>query len=343
LHLDLLVVDEASMIDLPLMAALLAALPEHARLILIGDKEQLASVEAGSVLGDLCSLPEQVRGSNHMAELLRITCDLPEPAQMKQLLFADSVAFLTRSYRFSMDSGIGALARAVNNGSAEQVRQVLQSGYSDLQQLPVSVSDNSQLLQHMLDKYRDYLTAVTAQEAPEAIVKRFSAFQVLCGLRKGIFGVEALNADFEKLAHSRGLIDMKGRWYPGRPVMITRNDRSLQLYNGDIGIALVDSDTQQLKVWFEQGGTLVPHITSRLPQHETVFAMTVHKSQGSEFDDVTLVLVEEAKVVSRELVYTGITRAKTHCSLYGSLKTITASIDKPTVRMSGLAARIWGV
>lgn len=346
LHLDLLVVDEASMIDLPLMAGLLSALPPHARLILVGDKEQLASVEAGSVMGDLCALPKQARRSDNMAAFLQESCGLHEPLasneHLSSLPFADSVAFLTRSYRFSMDSGIGALARAVNNGSAEQVKTVLLSGYSDLQQLSVNAADNTQLIQHMLVKYRGYLDAVGMDASPADILKKFSDFRVLCGLRKGIFGVEALNDAFEKEAERRQLIKMNGRWYSGRPVMITRNDRSLRLYNGDVGIARMDEQTQQLKVWFDQGGELVSYSTSRLPQHESVFAMTVHKSQGSEFNEITLVLAEDAKVISRELVYTGITRAKKHCSLYGSLKTITASIDKPTIRMSGLAARIWG-
>lgn len=341
LHLDLLVVDEASMIDLPLMASLLAALPEHARLILIGDKEQLASVEAGSVLGDLCSIPIGLVGSESMAALLYQTCQLPVAKATRVQPFADSVAFLKHSYRFSKDSGIGALASAVNMGDSEQLKTVLAAGYEDLQRIPVSIGGNDQLIQHMLDKYKRYLRAVASGFEPTDVLKEFSAFRILCGLRKGTFGVEALNNNFEKEAQSRGLISLNGRWYPGRPVMITRNDRSLRLYNGDIGIALEDAETQQLKVWFEQGGELVSYSTSRLPQHETVFAMTVHKSQGSEFDDVTLVLAEEAKVIRRELVYTGITRAKKHCALYGSLKTIISSIEKPTTRMSGLAARVW--
>ncbi|MGY8869915.1 MAG: exodeoxyribonuclease V subunit alpha [Pseudomonadales bacterium] len=342
LHLDLLVVDEASMIDLPLMANLLLALPEHARLILIGDKEQLASVEAGSVLGDVCSVPEEVVSSETMATLLYETCHLPILKANSVQPFADSVAFLKHSYRFSKDSGIGALASAVNAGDAKQLKSVFASGYADLQRIPVTTAGNEQLIQHMLEKYRGYLGVLNRGKEPAEVIKQFSTFRVLCGLRKGIFGVEALNIAFEKEAQNRGFIQMKGRWYSGRPVMITRNDRSLHLYNGDIGIALEDTETGQLKVWFEQGGELVSYSTSRLPQHETVFAMTVHKSQGSEFDDVTLVLAEEAKVISRELVYTGITRAKKHCALYGSLQTITASIEKPTIRMSGLAARIWG-
>lgn len=342
LHLDLLVVDEASMIDLPLMASLLAALPPQARLILVGDKEQLASVEAGSVMGDLCALPKHAGRSKKMTALLQDACGLSDSSALNAVPFADSVAFLTRSYRFSMDSGIGALARAVNNGSAEQVKAVLQAGFGDLQQLTVNTADSSQLIQHMLAKYQGYLDAVVANASPADVLKRFSDFRILCGLRKGIFGVEMLNEAFEREAERRHLIKMNGRWYAGRPVMITRNDRSLRLYNGDVGIALPDKKTQQMKVWFDQGGVLVSYSTSRLPQHETVFAMTVHKSQGSEFNEVTLVLAEGAKVISRELVYTGITRAKKYCTLFGSLKTITASIEKPTVRMSGLAARIWG-
>lgn len=124
--------------------------------------------------------------------------------------------------------------------------------------------------------------------------------------------------------------------------MITRNDASLGLYNGDIGITLLDKMTGRFKVWFDLGGKLASFSTSRLPSHETVFAMTVHKSQGSEFDHVLLVLGEDSRVSSRELVYTGITRAKKKCILYGAIKTLESSTQKPTLRMSGLAERIWG-
>ena len=342
LHLDLLVVDEASMIDLPMMAQLLSALPPTARLILIGDKEQLASVEAGSVLGDICTAPENVGLSEMMSQLLFDTCHVGQSQVALGHSFADSVALLKKSYRFTADSGIGALSRAVNSGDSELVKKTLNEGFSDITFITSALESNTALIAHMFEKYADYFQQVKSGASPEDVLSAFSRFQVLCGLRKGILGIETLNQVFEKEAEKNGYIQMVGRWYAGRPVMITRNDAALNLYNGDIGIALPDKETGLLKVWFSQAAELVSYSTSRLPQHETVFAMTVHKSQGSEFDDVTLVLVDDAKVMSRELVYTGITRAKKFCTLFGSNKAIFQSTKQPTIRMSGLSERLWG-
>ncbi len=341
LHLDLLVIDEASMIDLPMMAQLLAALPATARLILIGDKEQLASVEAGSVLGDICTPLNNTGLSHFMSQLLLDTCEVKPSQQTYERSFADSVALLKKSYRFTEHSGIGALSRAVNSGDSGQVKQVLKSGFTDITALSAPLDDNGSLIAHMFEKYSPYFHSVKQGIDPAEVLQSFSKFQVLCGLRKGRLGVEALNLAFEKEAERRGLIDMNGRWYVGRPIMITRNDAGLKLYNGDIGIALRDGTTGQIKVWFAQSGALVSYSTSRLPQHETVFAMTVHKSQGSEFDDVTLVLVDDAKVMSRELVYTGITRAKKSCTLFGRISAVYESAKQPTIRMSGLSERLW--
>lgn len=339
LHLDMLVVDEASMIDLPMMDSLLAALPQHARLVLIGDKQQLASVEAGSVLGDLCAQPATVCRTAAQQALLKTTCQVPESTG-QVVSFADSVAFLQHSYRFDAQSGIGALASAINAGSGARVRAVLKQGFQDLTYLPTGAGIE-RLLTHMQEQYQALFAKVQAGAAVADVLKTMQGFQVLCGLRRGPFGVVAVNEAFEARLQQQGVIQMQGRWYAGRPVMITRNDPSLKLYNGDMGIALPEPNTGRLQVWFEIGGALVAYSTSRLPQHETVYAMTVHKSQGSEFDRVTLVVTEVAQVISRELVYTGVTRAKQQCTLFGNLEVLCQAAEQPTVRMSGLAERIW--
>lgn len=340
LHLDLLVVDEASMIDLPLMASLLDALPSHARLVLIGDKEQLASVEAGSVMGDLCARPIGCVKTDPMQQLLLQACGV-ETEVGQGASFADAVALLQRSYRFSSDSGIGALAKAVNQGDRQGVRNAFTHGYADIQLLPMLDTQVQPLLQHMLAGYADYWASVARAQDPSQVLATFNRFKVLCGLRRGVWGVESVNQAFEELLVTKGVIEKNSRWYAGRPVMITRNEPSLNLFNGDIGVALPDEVTGRLKVWFDLGGELVRFSTSRLPSHETVFAMTVHKSQGSEFDQVTMVLAPNNQGNSRELVYTGITRAKQQCNIWGSLETLVKAAASPTIRMSGLAARLW--
>lgn len=342
LHTDLLIVDEASMVDLSLMSALIQALPKEARLILIGDKHQLASVEAGSVMGDLCQIPGNVIPTQAHCQRLKDICNLSEnyfPQSGRVNPFADAIAQLKKSYRFSDASGIGALSRAVNSGDTRAIKSTLESGFKDLSVDLMKGHDNLPLIDHMWEKYRTFFNSL---HSPREALSAFSEFQVLCGLRKGPWGVESINQAFETRLLSSVSVQAQGRWYEGRAVMITRNEPSMGLFNGDIGVAVNDPESGRLKVWFELGSEIKGFATSRIPSHETVFAMTVHKSQGSEFREVTLVLVEHSRVLSRELVYTGITRAKEHCRLYGNMNVILEASATPTVRMSGLAERLWG-
>ncbi|MFC6668904.1 ATP-binding domain-containing protein [Marinobacterium aestuariivivens] len=169
----------------------------------------------------------------------------------------------------------------------------------------------------------------------------FNRFQLLSALRQGPYGVAGLNERIERGLVQAGLIRLSGAWYAGRPVIVTRNDRALELFNGDIGI-LMPNDAGELRVWFDQGGAPRPVLPSRMPEHETVYAMTVHKSQGSEFDRVLLLLPpEDAPVLTRELFYTGITRARGHFELYARSTLLQRVIGRRTERASGLAARLW--
>ena len=337
LHVDLLVVDEASMIDLEIMAALLDALPDNARLVLLGDKDQLASVEAGSVLGDLCQYGDQ---NNYRTETIlwieqhtgyNLQAFAGDGAQLDQ-----HIALLRKSHRFGEASGIGALARAVNAGNPEAVDAIWNQGFEDIWRLPVKTTDDESFAHLILDGnchasdhaassgYRPYLERVKSGpgNGPEnlwlqAVIKDFGAFQVLSALRKGRWGVEGLNLKAADILFRSGLISAKEGWYPGRPVMITRNDYSLGLMNGDTGIVLpVNDDKRQkgktLRVVFPMAdGSLKKVLPSRLNHVETVYAMTVHKSQGSEFDHTAFVLPDRmAQVLTRELVYTAITRSR---------------------------------
>ncbi|NRA22638.1 MAG: exodeoxyribonuclease V subunit alpha [Oceanospirillaceae bacterium] len=339
LLVDLLVIDEASMIDLPMMANIMDALSSQTRLILIGDRDQLASVEAGSVLGDICALPKIACYSKQLSALLATSCDYQADSSTGYP-FADHLAFLKKSYRFSVDSGIGELARVCNAGDVEGVERVLQTPFNDLNWLGAD-ADEKQLLKQILQGYSDYIALMKDALSPTELLAGFNRFQVLCALRVGPFGVESINQQLEHYFEKQQLKDLENRWYVGRPVMITRNDNQMQLYNGDIGIACKDPQNGQLKVWFEQGGELRALLPSRLPAHETVFAMTVHKSQGSEFNHVMLVLAQSAKVINRELIYTAITRAKEQFSFLGVVKVLKQAVALTTKRSSGLADRIW--
>ncbi|ELY4080080.1 exodeoxyribonuclease V subunit alpha [Cronobacter sakazakii] len=342
LHLDVLVVDEASMIDLPMMARLIAALPDHARVIFLGDRDQLASVEAGAVLGDICHYVNHGFTAERAAELARITgCHIgggePHPAGALR----DCLCLLQKSYRFGSDSGIGQLAFAVNRSDHRAARATFSRGFDDIACKTLAGNDDyAQMIDETLAGYERFLTLVRERAEPEAILAAFSEFQMLCALREGPFGVAGLNERVEHALAQRRLIRRTplSRWYEGRPVMISRNDSALGLFNGDIGVALDRGDG--LRVWFPMpGGKLKPVVPSRLPDNDTAWAMTVHKSQGSEFDHAALLLPGQfAPVVTRELVYTAITRARRRLSLYADERVLEMAIATRTERRSGLMA-----
>ncbi|EIC84252.1 exodeoxyribonuclease V subunit alpha [Serratia sp. M24T3] len=347
LHLDVLVVDEASMVDLPMMARLIAALPAKARVIFLGDRDQLASVEAGAVLGDICRFAEQGYSPARAEQLQRLTGCLVEGNELEHpASVRDALCLLRKSYRFDASSGIGILAAAVNAGDSQLARRILSRNLADLGNFPLSETDDfKSLLDACVAGYRPYLQAVAASADPVVILKAFGDFQVLCALREGPFGLAGLNERIEQMLQRQGLIRrpiaLGGRWYAGRPIMISRNDSALGLFNGDIGIAL-HNELGELRVYFQlPDGQIKSVQPSRLPIHDTAYAMTVHKSQGSEFEHTLLVLPNHfLPVLTRELVYTAITRAKRQLSLYSSEKVLGLAIRTPTQRRSGLVERL---
>ncbi|WP_038183361.1 exodeoxyribonuclease V subunit alpha [Vibrio rhizosphaerae] len=355
LHVDLLVVDEASMIDLPMMYKLLTALPDHARLVLLGDKDQLASVEAGAVLGDICAFQTQGYSRSQMMQLSRLTGYQFEPQNPHQEVpaLADSLCLLQKSYRFHARSGIGQLAKAVNSGDVSQLMQVTQHNYTDVQIHALDSDSYQQMLQILVAEYAHYLRAIADQSAvtegisPEKkaayVLRLFHRCRLLCAIREGDFGVTGVNQRVERALSRHQLIRNRDEaWYEGRPVMITRNDHHLELYNGDIGICMRDPQDDRLKVYFEQfDGHVRGFLPSRIPQHETAYAMTIHKSQGSEFDFTLLLLPpDHTPLLTRELVYTGITRARKQLALFTSPKILQAAVRIKTQRVSGLREKM---
>nr|WP_145525117.1 exodeoxyribonuclease V subunit alpha [Yersinia vastinensis] len=352
LSLDVLVVDEASMVDLPMMARLIAALPEKAQVIFLGDRDQLASVEAGAVLGDICRFAELGYSSTRAAQLARLTgCTLAGQipigdVQSDTVNVRDSLCLLRKSYRFDEKSGIGQLALAVNAGKYRDALSVLNGAHSDIEHFSLADADEYQaLLEDCATGYQHYLQLATTGAHAADVLSAFGRYQLLCALRTGPFGVSGLNERVEQLLHRKRLIERpvgpSGRWYVGRPVMIGLNDSALGLFNGDIGIALIDGEGE-LRVHFQlPDGNIKSVQPSRLPSHETAYAMTVHKSQGSEFEHTALVLPNTfMPVLTRELVYTAITRARQRLTLYCSEAVLSHAIRTPTLRLSGLVDRL---
>ncbi len=347
LHLDVLVIDEASMIDLPMMAKMIDALPPGARVILLGDRDQLASVEAGAVLGDICRCAVWGYSQQRAAELITLTgCKLTgQDNAPHNLAVRDSICLLRRSYRFDASSGIGQLAQAVNQGDCHLAERLLQQGLSDIIQRPLT---SPYAWQHMLNDvvagYTLYLKEIAAGAPVKRVLECFSHYQLLCALREGPFGLAGLNERIARALERSGLIcrpARSGNWYIGRPIMITRNDSVLGLFNGDIGIVMPENGGA-LKVWFLlPDGNVKAVLPGRIPSHETAWAMTVHKSQGSEFDHTALVLPEQhLPVLTRELIYTAVTRARKQLTLYADNKVLNAAIGEQTQRRSGLIEQL---
>ncbi|MCS3603077.1 exodeoxyribonuclease V alpha subunit [Buttiauxella sp. BIGb0471] len=342
LHLDVLVVDEASMVDLPMMAKLINAMPPHARVIFLGDRDQLASVEAGAVLGDICHYVTHGYSPARAAELSLLTgYTLPAGEGSGASALRDGLCLLQKSYRFDSKSGIGQLAFAVNASDVKRVKTVFSEGFSDITKQPLrETADYAMMIDDAVEGYRPYLDLIRNQAEPASILEAFGRYQMLCALREGPFGVSGLNSRIELALIQKRLIERPNqatsRWYNGRPIMVSRNDSSLGLFNGDIGIAL--DRGEGLRVWFPMpDGTIKSVQPSRLPGHDTAYAMTVHKSQGSEFEHAALVLPNQyTAVVTRELVYTAITRARNKLSLYADDRVLEKAIVTRTERRSGL-------
>ncbi|WXL26139.1 exodeoxyribonuclease V subunit alpha [Ectopseudomonas mendocina] len=333
LALDVLVVDEASMVDLALMAKLLLALPPKARLILLGDKDQLCAVEAGAVFAELC----EGRGFDQQAaaDLQRITGQ-QVPVSQPQSKLGDAVVLLTHSHRFAGDSGIGELARRINGG---EVRGTLSLLKEDRPDLKWNAEPNSAALLERLDQgYGPYLAAARSGD-PAAAFEAFNSFRVLTAQREGAWGVAGINEALEARIKRRSSIASRERWYVGRAVMVRQNDYALGLFNGDIGICL--KTEHGLRVFFEGEEGFRPFAPARLPSHDSAFAMTVHKSQGSEFSEVLLVLPElPSPLLSRSLFYTGITRAKQRVEIWGLPARLSEAVATKAERAAGLAQRL---
>ena len=366
LAIDALVVDEASMLDLALATRLLEAVPPTARIVLLGDKDQLAAVESGAVFAELSIDPTLT--PDCVRELAALTGTPAEaivpPAPARASALQDCAVWFTQTYRFSRDSGVGRLANYVNTGQARAAADWLRGATDDdVRWLEAGVgTDPEAVLREMDSGFADYVRSVAADPGDvAAITDAFGRFRVLCALRDGPRGVTALNAAMTRRFRATltlpGLPGLPGLppaggglegalaspWFAGRPVLVLDNDYVLRLFNGDIGIALPDTNGVLL-VHFPDAtapGGFRAIAPVRLPRHETAFAMTIHKSQGSEFDGILVMLPQQrSRVLTRELLYTAITRAKRQVMLVADEAILAQAIATPTTRHSGLLARL---
>lgn len=322
---ELIVVDEASMVDLSLMAKLFDAAPPAARIILLGDKDQLASVEAGAVLGDICH--GAARAAGHAGSPL-----------------AECIIQLDCSHRFGERSGIRDLSRAVNEGNGDAVLQLLEHhdlGRPDLRGRPLSSPPERR--QELVERSVAAFSGLASEPDPGRALRQLAAFRILCAIRRGPCGVESINQSLDQLFAGRQSGITHGLHYAGRPILICRNDPGIKLFNGDVGILLPDASSGALRAWFTDANGSVRSVPpARLPEHETAYAMTIHKSQGSEFDHVLIVLPDrDTPLLTRELLYTGITRARCSVEIWYEKETLRSSVGRQVARNSGLREALW--
>ena len=343
LPIDVLVLDEASMLDLSLATQLLEAVPPNARILLLGDRDQLEAVETGAVFAQLCqrpSLSDAMRAQLAAAtQVPSAAIDLPSDATDP---LADAVIRYTRTFRFRHDSAVGRLALGVQAGDRDAALHALLTDASDLAWCELS---GSRLPKDLLDRltadYHDYFAVACMPDAdPAQALQAFERSRVLCAQREGPFGVTALNLHITRALCAAHGLGSSGPWYRGRPVLVTRNDPLLNLYNGDVGVTVQDA-SGRLRVWFQIGDALRSFSPSQLPSHETAYAMTVHKSQGSEFDAATVILPrDDSPLLTREMLYTAVTRVRHSLRLVGTTGAVTRAIERPSNRQSGLRDRI---
>jgi len=357
---DVVIVDEASMVDLPLMAKLMQAVPQSARLILLGDRYQLASVQPGSVLGDIC--PSEIMtyfSDKFCQQTLELSGEILSPASKSTIEIStpglqDSFVELVKNYRFSDESSIAKLSKAVKEGDGDAAVGVLlaeESNQVSWSEIPTSVE-----LEKKLQDWAGSSQYVSMQQTrePDTCFAVLDSSRILCALRRGPYGMERINTVLAHQLTSRsGSLSQTNSsqrkntpsLLAGQPVMVTQNDYSLQLFNGDVGIILPNPDRKgALRAFFRtESGTLRDIALPLLPAHETVFAMTVHKSQGSEFDKVLLILPDQdSPLLTRELLYTAITRAREKVEIWGKKDVFYQAVNRQVIRTSGLAETLWG-
>jgi exodeoxyribonuclease V alpha subunit len=344
---DVVVVDETSMMSLSLTARLLEAVRHEARLILVGDPKQLASIEAGAVLGDLVGPAADaliMRGParSRLAEVARQTVPAADPAA--GVAIGDGIIVLRRVHRFA--GAIADLAEAVRGGDAEATLAVLRAGHADVLWIDVDIAEPG--AREALRPVRDAAVAAgqridEAARAGDAAaaVTALGAFRVLCAHRRGPYGVATWNAVIESWLANELEHYAEDAWYVGRPLLVTQNDYGLRLFNGDTGV-IVARDGGRKSAVFERQGGLVEISPTRLDTVDTVHALTIHKSQGSQVDAVVVLLPDpSSRILTRELLYTAVTRAREEIIICGTESAILAALARPVAHASGLARRLW--
>lgn len=344
LDYDVIIVDEASMIDVAMFSKLISAVNPKCRLIMLGDKNQLASVEAGSLLGDMCnSLSNLNRMSKRQVDLINDlivddSAKIPSDyavADTKELLF-DHVVELKFSHRFDSIGGIGLLSKAIISGDVKLVEKFIRE--NDHATVKFDQEFKTDVFQNFVEDYKNY---IEEKDNKSALIK-MNQLRVLCAVKDGNHGLHKVNDRIEKYLKRKEYINAYTDIYSNRSLMITRNYNDIELYNGDVGMIRKDDNDNYRAYFLDKENEVRSFVPGLLPDVETVFAMTIHKSQGSEYNKVLVILPDnkDNPLLTRELLYTAITRAKDEVIIQGTLEVILETISKEVKRASGITKRL---
>jgi exodeoxyribonuclease V alpha subunit len=342
LKYDVIIIDESSMIDVALFAKLLDAIGDDTRLIMLGDKNQLASVEAGSLFGDLCQAQKVLNQfSIQRAEIINsINPDKSRQIQASQITLSDHPLFehiieLQHSHRFTGNEGIGRFSKAVIGNKGVVIKEFLKPDTDE--QVIIDETYSKEIFEQFISGYEEFIR----EKDVIAALHKLNSLRVLCAVREGEQGVYSVNQRIENYLHRKGLIAKTGECYINRPIIVTRNYYNLELFNGDIGLLRYDAKGV-LRAWFEdKEGKAKPVLPGYISQAETVFAMTIHKSQGSEFNQVLVMLpnTPDIPILTSELLYTAVTRAKKKAIIQGTEAIILKAAEARVQRGSGIIER----
>ena len=338
---DTVIVDESSMIDVALFYKLLSAIGDKTRLILLGDRNQLASVEAGSIFGDLCQTGFKIN-SCHPETAEFVNKFISETEKKIKDDFIDGsirhplvhhITELKRSRRFDSNKGIGKLSKSILNQTKDDLKNYLNKEDA---QIEIDLAYSDAVFEETIEMYEAYIKETNIAIA----LKKLNELRVLCAVRESEQGIYFINSRIEKLLQNKKLLTIQNDFYHNRPIIVTSNNKELGLFNGDIGIIRIENN--QAYAWFEDGNASVrKFLPALIGNFETVFAMTIHKSQGSEYDNVLIILPkkEQNSLLTKELLYTAVTRAKKKVIIQSALSTIENTVLASVKRASGISER----
>ncbi len=338
---DTIIVDEASMVDLPMMSKLVSALSPDARLILLGDKDQLASVEAGNVLSDICSFSRSFHYSaGHASSILELSGDnLPLP-QVDSFPLRDCIVELKKNFRFDSKSPISEVAKAISAGDHEKLIEILID--RDIPYARLMEPSNTHLSSLLAERSNQHFLPCIKAASPLTGLDRLQDFRILCAHRTGLHGTNMVNKTISHLLLRQRSLPGGTRFFQGQPLIILKNSYRYAIFNGDICIVWPDT-TGKMRAWFQLQADTCRHLPlNTLPEHDTAFAITVHKSQGSEFDRIFLVLPDEdSPLLTRELLYTAVTRAREGVEIWGTKDALKKAVSQRVKRSTGLRAKLF--